>query len=157
MEYWNYLLAGRVFMAGQTLVPTAVLAAQWILFNPKGGNRVLYVFQLDVTLSASMEIDVFALSADPAFTAGNAPSNANIGNEKSLANFEAQLVARPTTLSQIAAAQIAPGGPPATILDKPLRVPAGFGVLVSAPAVAGTVCLTAGWVEQGPDSDTPES
>ena len=156
MEYYRYLLADRVFMVGQTLVPTGLLAAQWVIFNPVGINRVLYVFQLDVTLSAAMEIDVFALGADPALTAGNAPSNADIGQEKALAKFEAQLVARPATVSQIAATQIAPGGPPATILDKPLRVAPGFGVLVSAPAVAGTVCLTAGWVEQGPDSDQPE-
>lgn len=153
MRYFDYLLAGRAFAVGQRLTATGVTGAQFALFNPVGKNRVLYLYQLDITVTAAIEVDVFGLGTDPALTVGNTPSNASIGLQPALAKFEAQVVAQPAKLSTIASLEATTGGPVATILDRPLRIPAGFGVLISSAATAATVALVLGWVETGPDSD----
>lgn len=153
MRYFDYLLAGRAFVVGQRLTATGVNGAQFVLFNPKGKNRVLYVFQADVTVTAAIEVDIFGLNADPGLAAGNTPSNADVSLQPALATFEAAVAARPAKLSTIASLEATTGGPVATILDRPLRIPAGFGILVSSAATAATVALVLGWVETGPDSD----
>ena len=156
-HYLELLLAGRVFMVGQSLTATAVNGAQFVLFNPVGSNRVLYVFQADFSVAAAMEVDVFTLTANPGLALGNSPGNANPTSPNALAQFQAAVAARPATHKQISASQTAPGGPIPTPLDEPIRLAAGFGLLISSAAVAGVVSLTLGWIEQGPDSDTPES
>ena len=153
MRYRDLLLGGRMFTASQRLTSTALLNGNWVLFNPIGHNRVLYLYQLDLTVTAAIEIDLFAIHADPGLTIGNTPTNSNIGNLPAQATFEAQAVAKPTGDSTIASIEATAGGPVATLLDQPLRIPAGFGVLLSTALTAATVAAVFGWAEVGPDSD----
>lgn len=153
LKYLDALRAGRVFSVGLVLTATAVNGAQFVLFNSKGGNRVIYALQADFSVSAAMEIDWFTLNTDPGLTAGAKPANSSPPDQLSQATIEAAVAAQPTTLAQLGSAQTAPGGPIATPLDRPIRLAAGFGLLVSSAAVAGKVSLTFGWVEVGPDSD----
>lgn len=139
--------AGSLYQVGQVVTATALLNANFALFNKSGNGLPIWLFSAPVQVSAAMEVDMFKLDADPAMSAGNAPVNLLLGGRNAGATFEAQQLATPADNGQLSA--MLPGTQNTVDLcaSGVICIPQGKGVLITSAAVAGNVALTLVWAE----------
>lgn len=138
----------RMFSVGQSLVGTAVVGAQFVLFNAGQGGRGLVLTDLVLSSGVTTLLTIATLNADPALTAGNEPANLRIGGPKGRATFEAQLVAAPASDKTIGRYTLSVQNSPwvwprfAQII-----IPPGKGLLVSFDPFAGNQAVTLVWAD----------
>lgn len=140
--------AGALYSAADTVVATAVLDANFLLFNTAKRSGPIYIFAAQVSVTAAMEIDVFTLNADPGLAGGSTPTNFLLEASQSSVNYEAAAAATPATESALNKQQVAASFGIADLIGPGVLIlPPGRGVLVSSAKVAGSVSCRFVWGE----------
>ncbi len=139
--------AGSIFQVGQVVSATAILSANFALFNKSGNGLQIWLLAAPVQVAAAIEVDLFRLDTDPAMTAGNTPVNLLLGFRNAGATFEAQQLAAPATNGKISAMLAAPANTFYVCSSGVIIIPPGKGILISTGLVATQVSLTLVWAE----------
>jgi hypothetical protein len=139
--------AGSLFQVGQVLTASALVNANFVLFNNMNTANPIWLLSARVMTTAAMEVDLYRMDADPALTAGNAGQNQSIGNRNSQATFEAQAVASPAAGPQFGAVEGSASNQVEMISAGGIYIPRNKGIMISSALVAGNVALTMLWAE----------
>lgn len=137
----------RVYSAAAALVPTGTNGAQWVLFNKSTGDRVLWVIDAAVTVTAAMQVDAYLLNADPALGGAFTPAPRDAPQSEAIGATESAVGAAPATFRRLDQVQAAAGHQFCLLGDSPLRLQRGYGLMVATAAVAGSASCSITWAE----------
>ena len=136
-----------LYQVGQKITATALLNANFALFNNWNSGQPLVLISAKVQASAVMEVDLLTLEADPAMPAGNTPTNLFLGARKAQATFEAQALASPASVNTLAVVEASNNNTVELCDPGCIFIPRNRGVLITSATVAGDCVVTLLWAE----------
>jgi hypothetical protein len=139
--------AGWLYQVADNAAPTALLPANFVLWNAGSKGLPLRVISVRLSSTAAILVTLGWVQVDPALSAGNTPQNLRLGQGASQASFENQVVAAPTLAGTIGEVEVRSGGEEEFLLPAAIYVPPGRGLVLTTAAVAATVAAVFLWAE----------
>lgn len=136
-----------LFQVGQKITATALLNANFALFNNWNSGQPLILVSAKVQASAVMEVSLLTLDTDPAMPAGNTPANLFLGSRKAQATFEAQALAAPASARTLSVVEASNNNTVELVDPGCIFIPRNNGVMISSALVAGDCVVTLLWAE----------
>jgi len=137
----------RVFSAAFRLAPTGLLGANALVFNPTLQNRVIWVYQIRLTASVALDVDLFLINADPAEGGALSPVCGDLSDAEAQAVTESAVVATPPTHGTIHSLELSNNFGEFVWENNPRELRPNTGIMVSCNAVAGKFAGSISWLE----------
>lgn len=139
--------AGYLFSVGLSLQPTALLPANFVLFNGGTGGYPIVVISARISSAANMTATLNALLVDPAL--GNPVTAVNLRGflTSGSAINESAVIAAPTTAGLIAESEFNLSAPWDACSPAPIFLDNGRGIVLTTAALASTCMVNFVWAE----------
>lgn len=139
--------AGFLFSVGLTAVPTALLPANFVLFNGGTGGFPIVVLSARLSSAANMTATLNALLVDPVLGGGATAMNLRDFATGAQAVNEQAVIAAPAINGVIGESEFNLSAPWDFCASAPIFLGPGKGIMLTTAALASTCMATFVWAE----------